>query len=661
MSGNKNEHNTATRSHWNSSSLTLTQQIPSEKMAVIESHPLTSTTCEGHADLSLRSFEGEDSLESSHTTVLLGGLPVFGHRLEQAVDMNTGYGFDASSLSYTEKHSHIDASHQGLSSGYVTNETSDITPSWVNRTENSKKDPVGRHSHGGEVVLNSSNLSTRTGDIISHTPVDGEVLEEEYDVVLNNAQIDEVSEAINLAVEPELAEGPYRMSLQNLLKKSQEHRRRQRLLRNQAKALKTSEAGHANEHSLSDKENEGCLSGDTGKTEFRRTSENQVDDHLADQDPQTYKQGGESESIKPCDVIRQHTDCVNLTSASNSMGCANGKASAFSNGPNIADSPTQSTSAKSLYQSKGKKMSSMLPRPCLTGNKKFKNVPTPKFCLSPVRSKKGSCATASVRKPLVKTPVCNDDKARPNPCGQSKSRTVNLLPAAEGGAPLCKSMDQAKQIAQLELNLSSLKVLISDLESTLAESQAHNPTEAANNPQQTLLSDHESVCDGKSPCVVTFSETMQQKVLAKDHGIQPGNKQHEVPQRVTSLVQKMRAPEAFCTISGSKQLSERTAVLTNVNNQLEERKNASGDKKKASENTEDSLNGSSLNRSYDVDTPSGLWSQSGPRGKQLALELNGQEGMSRVKRRLQMNIVDGSDEERPQSSRPKGEMTQQDL
>lgn len=651
-------HNKAIRSPRNSSSFTLTHQIPSEKMAVIESHPLTSTACEGHTALSLRSLEGEDSLESSHTTVLLGGLPVFDHRLKQAVEMNTGYGFDPSSLSYSEIHSHIDTSHQGLSSGYVTNETSNITPSWVNRTESSRKDSVGIYSHGGE-VLNSSNLSNRTGDIINHTPVDGEVLEEEY-VVLNNAQIDEVSEAINLAVEPEPAEGPYRMSLQNLLKKSQEHRRRQRLLRNQAKALKTSEAGRANEHSLSDKENEGCLSGDTGKTEVRRTSENEVEDHLADRNPQTHKQGGESESIEPCEVIRQHTDCLNLSSASNSTGCANGKASAFSNCPNIAVSPTQSTSAKSLFQSKGKKMGSMLPRPCLTANKKFKNVPTPTFCLSPVRSKKGS-ATASVRKPLVKTPVTMDDEARPNPCGQSKSRAVNLLPATEGGAPSCKSMDQAKQIAQLELNLSSLKVLISDLESTLAESQAHNPTEAANNPQQPLLSEHESIClpasDGKSPCVVTFTETMQQKVLAEDHGIQSGDKHHEVPQRVTYQVQKTRAPEALCTTSGSKRLSERTAIHTNVNNQLEDRKNASGNRKKASENAEDSLNGSSLNQSYDVDTPSGLWSQSGPRGKQLTPELDGQEGVSRAKRRLQMNIVEGNYEERPQSSRPKGEIS----
>ncbi|XP_058256573.1 centriolar coiled-coil protein of 110 kDa isoform X3 [Hemibagrus wyckioides] len=657
LHGGYNEYNKATESHWNSSSLTLTQQMPSEKMAIMESHPLTSTACDGHTALSLRPFEGEDSLESSHTTVLFGGLPVFGHKLERAVEMNTGYGYDSSPLSYSEKHSLLDASHQGLSSGYVTNETNDITPSWINRTENIRKVPEGRQSHGGEVILNSSNQSNRAGDIISHTPVDGEVLEEEY-LALNNAQINEGTEPVNLEVEPELSEGPYHMSLQNLLKKSQEHRRRQRLLRNQAKALKASEAGRANEHSLSDKENEGWLPGDNGQAEVKRTSENQGEDHLADQDPLTHKQGEGRESIEHCEAIHQHTDCLNLTSASNSTGSTNGKASAFSNRPNTAVSPTQSTSAKSLYQSRGKKMGSMLPRPCLTGNKKFKNIPTPKICLSPVRSKKGSATSASVRKALVKMPVCVDDEARPNPCGQSKSRPVSLPPGTEGVVPVCKSMDQAKQIAQLELNLSSLKVLISDLESTLAESQAHNPTDAANNPQQTLLSEHESVSlpasDGKSPCVVTFSETVQQKVLAKDHGIQ-----HDPPQRVTSLVQKMRVPEAFCTISGSKQLSERTAVFTNANNQLEERKNASGDKKKASENMEDSLNGSSLNRSYDVDTPSGLWSQSGPRGKQLTPELVGQEGVSRAKRRLQMNIVDGntlgqqSNEERPQSSTPK--------
>ncbi|GAA6090670.1 centriolar coiled-coil protein of 110 kDa isoform X1 [Tachysurus ichikawai] len=656
LAGGNNEYNKATESHWNSSSLPFSQQMPSKKMSIMESHPLTSTAC-------LRPFDREDSLESSHTTVLFGGFPVFGHRLEKAVEMNTVYGYDSSSLSISDDHSLIDASHQGLSSGYVTNETPNITPSWINRTEHIGKDPEGRQSHGGEVILNSSNMSNRTGDIISHTPVDGEVLEEEY-VVLNNAQINELIEPVNLAVVPEPSEGPYCMSLQNLLKKSQEHRRRQRLLRNQAKALKASEAGPANEHSHSDKENEGWQPGDNGQAEVKRTSENQVEDHLADQDPLTHKQDGEGESIEPCEVIYQCTDFLNFTPASNSTGSSNGKMSPSSNCPNIAVSPTQSTSAKSLYQSRGKKMGSMLPRPCLTGNKKFKNIPAPKICLSPARSKKSSATSVLVKKNLVKVPVCVDDETRPNPCGQSKSRTVGLLPGTEGVVPVCKSMDQAKQIAQLELNLSSLKVLISDLESTLAESQAHNPKEAANISQQTLLSEHESVSlpasDGKSQCVVTFSETVQQKVLAKDHGIEPGTKQHEPPQCVTSLVQKMRVPEAFCTINGSKQLSERTAVFTNANNQLEERKNASGNKKKASEFMDDSLNLlKTLNRSYDVDTPSELWSQSGPRGKQLTPELGGQEGVSRAKRRLQMNHVDEntlgqqSNEERAQSSTPK--------
>ncbi|XP_027019213.1 uncharacterized protein si:ch73-100l22.3 isoform X2 [Tachysurus fulvidraco] len=662
LTGGNNEYTKATESHWNSSSLPFSQQMPSKKMAIMEIHPLTSTACDGHKDLSLRPFDRDDSLESSHTTVLFGGFPVFGPRLEKSVEMNTGYGYDSSSLSISDDHSLIDASHQGLSSGYVTNETPNITPSWINRTEHIGKDPECRQSHGGEVTLNSSNMSNRTGDIISHTPVDGEVLEEEY-VVLNNAQINELIEPVNLAVVPEPSEGPYRMSLQNLLKKSQEHRRRQRLLRNQAKALNASEAAPANEHSHSDKENEGWLPEDNGQAEVKRTSENQVEDHLADQDPLTHKQDGERESIEPCEVIYQCTDFLNFTTALNSTGSSNGKMSSSSNCPNIAVSPTQFTSAKSLYQSRGKKMGSMLPRPCLTGNKKFKNIPAPKVCLSPARSKKSSATSVLVKKNLVKVPVCVDDETRPNPCGQSKSRPVGLLPGTEGVVPVCKSMDQTKQIAQLELNLSSLKVLISDLESTLAESQAHNPKEAANNSQQTLLSEHESVSlpasDGKSQCVVTFSETVQQKVLAKDHGIEPGTKQHEPPQCVTSLVQKMMLPEPFCTINGSKQLSERTAVLPNANNQLEERKNATGNKKKASELMDDSLNASSLNRSYDVDTPSGLWSQSGPGRKQLTPELGGQEGVSRAKRRLQMNHVDEntlgqqSIEERAQSSTPK--------
>ncbi|KAL7866604.1 hypothetical protein AOLI_G00144180 [Acnodon oligacanthus] len=689
--GSRNECGETIQSHWTSSTCSVfpsTEQTPGEKGQITFGHPLTSTFCDGHRALNPRPLEGEDSLENSHTTVLFEGFPLVGHKPEPAVELNADSGFDTHLLSQSHKHPQTDVSHQGLSSGYVTIEMSDVSSSWI---EGAGIGTEGRRSDFGGLFLNSSNSTNKAIDIISHAPVDGEVLEEEF-TVSNQAHPDDIIEPVNPSVEADPAEGPYRMSLQNLLKKSQEHRRRQRMLRNQAKALKVSEAEHADQHSLSDKENEEFFPGDNGKSDPRRIRlkrSNQGKDQLPELtvpilENQSQTQRADKESIEPSELASrgEHIDATNFevsvgnrlsnTSASNNAGSITEKASsALSRHPEMTTSPTRSTSAaaspsaKSLYHSKGKKTGTALPRPCQTAGKKFKNVPTPKFCLSPVRSKKGSAMSGSFRKPLVKTPVCVDDEAGPDPCSQSK-KAVHMLSGTEGDLPVCRSTDQAEQIAQLELNLSSLKVLISDLESTLSKSQADfDPTEATtvyNSTQQALPADNESIIlpatDVKSPCVVTFIETVQQEAVAKDYRTRPGSRQLEPSHCVTSLVQKMRVPEAFRAIGDSKRLSQRTAVLSDASNQPEEKKNASGEKKKGFESIENSLNGSSLNRSYDVDTPSRLWSQPGPKGVQLTPELGGQEGVSRAKRRLLMNtveIVSGQqgDEGRPQSSTPK--------
>ncbi|XP_072515998.1 uncharacterized protein cp110 isoform X2 [Salminus brasiliensis] len=669
-------------SHWTSPIIPSTQQMPGEKAQIALSHPLTSTACDGHAALNFRPLEGEDSLENSHTTVLFEGVPLVGHKAERVLELTTDYSLDTRSLSQSHKHPQIDVSHQGLSSGYVTIEPSDVSSGWTVGGEGMEE----RRSDFGGLFLNSSNSTS----IINHAPVDGEVLEEEY-TISNQVQTEDVIDLVKPPVEAEAAEeGPYRMSLQSLLKKSQEHRRRQKMLRNQAKALKMGETSAADEYSLSDKENEEFFQGGTGKTEMRRIREKRRDQGK-DQLPelkmpsleiQTQSQGPDSESMEPSDLVRYVGDidptkcempldfCLNITSASNTAGGITEKA--LPSYPSMADSPLQSTSAtaspsaKSLYQSKSKKVGSLLPRPCQAASKQFNNVPTPKFCLSPVRSKKGSGISGSFRKPLVKTPVCEDDQAKPNPCSQAKW-PLSLRADTEGDVPACRSTDQTEQIAQLELNLSSLKVLISDLESTLSKSQADfNPAETAtdhNSSQQTPLAEHKSISlpasDGKAPSVVTFSEAVQQEVFAKDNVTRPGSKQQELPHRATSMVQKRRVPEVFRAIGNTKRLSHGTVVLADASNQPEERRNSSGEKNNDLESIEDSLNGSSLNRSYDVDTPSRLWSQAGPKGKQLTPELGGQEGVSRAKRRLLMNTLDGialglqGDEGRPQSSTPK--------
>ncbi|KAG1950259.1 centriolar coiled-coil protein of 110 kDa [Pimephales promelas] len=256
-----------------------------------------------------------------------------------------------------------------MSSGYVTNDNTDVTchSSWIE----------------GAVHLDTAQRNSTGSDIISHAPVDGAFLEE-------NEVVKNVTEPENPQSDPD--EGPYPMSLQNLLKKSQEYRRRQR----EARALKPT----PDEHSLSDKENEELLPKHTCKTEPWKTREKRKEN---------------------TDHMIKHAK---------------------------ATSTSLPVKSESLFASKP-----TLVR--ISGSKRFTNIPTPKFCLSPVRCvKKSSGIPGPVRKTL------SESESDPN-ISMNKAGMMS---------------EQTEQIAQLELNLSSLKALISDLESTLTLSQKHPST-----------------------------------------------------------------------------------------------------------------------------------------------------------------------------------------
>lgn len=623
---------------WNLSS-SPAPQILADEVPGVFSHPLTSTACDSHSRSSLKLFKGEDLIES-YNTVLFEGVPVLEHKGDQSADVNTGSRAD-SSISRSDNHTRFDVSHQALSSGYVTHETSDTISCFVEETEKITQGTESRSTDDGDLVLNSINVKNKTCEMITHIPINGEVLKDEYADPTQVPQVPrEATEPVNPPEDSDSVKEPYRTSLQHLLKKSQEHRRRQRLLRNQAKALKAGGPGCASERSLSDKENELIL---PGRTENTMNKEMSV---------------VERESIELIEVVglteQTHATkrdiSLHVSSPTKRKDASSGKASSFANHQNKAESPARlsktpvPTTAKSVYQSKSKKTGSMLPRPCLTGSKNFKNVPSPKFCLSPVHSKRGSSIPGPATKPLAKISPPVTTESVPSPIVQAKRKTVTSA-GPEVSASFCRSIDQSEQIAQLEHNLSSLKVLISDLESTLTESQVYNPPESVNTSQLAEQS------DTKSP---SFSELIHQEVLTKDYGIQ--NKELDLEQSVTSFMQKMSTVEAF---PAHNSLKPNVTVFPDANIQPKELKFASCEINEESENTEESLNGSSLNRSYDVETPSGLWSQLGPKGKQLTPELEGQEGVSRAKRRLLMNVGDEKTlvrhgEEKHQFSTPRG-------
>uniref|UniRef100_A0A8C2JBY5 Si:ch73-100l22.3 n=1 Tax=Cyprinus carpio TaxID=7962 RepID=A0A8C2JBY5_CYPCA len=393
---------------------------------IISSAPLTSTAHDDRSANQPRASPEDDSLGNTQLTVLFEKHETHGPQ-------------DA-----PDDRSHSRTTTTMMSSGYVTNDNTDVA------------------GHSGWTGASGS-------DIISHAPVDGAILEEEI-----VAPLPEPAEDV---VEPpsDPDEGPYRMSLQNLLKKSQEYRRRQRLLRSQARA--------AEEHSLSDKENEELLPKLMCRTQLRRAGE---------------KMEGVNADV-PNDEHNALPQSV---------------------------STELPVTAGSLYDSiqkpAGVSRSSSAAR--------FTNIPTPKFCLSPVRCKKRSRIPGSVRNAL------------------GKPAQTDLIGSSDGRDKVMMTSSQTEQITQLELNLSSLKVLISDLESTLTLSQTESPTD-----------------DGrKRPSTVTFSET----VTAKDCGVGRENQ--------TSI----------CSVVG---------VLADTSNC-----------------SVDEAGSSVIGSSYDVDVPSVLWKQLTP-------------------------------------------------
>ncbi|XP_038817470.1 uncharacterized protein LOC120018369 isoform X2 [Salvelinus namaycush] len=434
---------------------------------------------------------------------------------------------------------------------------------------------------------------------------------------------------------------------------------------------------------------------------------------------------------------------------------------------NLPHPISASITQKSFYLVREK--SSTLPRPSSLGGSRFQTVPTPQFSMSPIRCKSkgnsgGGGRGTPKRQILVNTPL-NVDNEVGSVTGQEKNdardqRHLHRAPLVAGGGttPMRRSSDQAEQIAQLELNLSSLKILISDLESTLTETpeshQTHNNSQTDNIDQQhKYMDDHtpdsqalqrtgnqthnNSQTDNSSnltmdpphkymdyhtpesqaesnltdsekgrgdggqrsadkmavvPCRVQWCDSVPPLVKEVEITVTTGYKRQDGRQQqplaaglVTSLTQKRRVPDVFRKVPYDviKVPSEVIKVRNDVVKIPASHKTPFSVLSDASDNQhqpmewksylEDPAHFQSINQSYDVDTPSGLWLQGGsgsegslkghdPAGKQLTPENGGggQGGASRAKRRLVMHTTEGNRGrgrrevmDRPHSSTPK--------
>ncbi|KAK2815795.1 hypothetical protein Q5P01_026262 [Channa striata] len=325
----------------------------------------------------------------------------------------------------------------------------------------------------------------------------------------------EIEPADSFIDEAEPAEEPYRLSLQALLKKSQEYRRRQRMLRNLAKNTKIQEKTQdqpgvrVEEQNLSDKENDefhykGIVTAEGKKSKERRGSFIPILETSA----KKYGQNGrmiESEFIgkkihlksedtgdgKADEMLRVEEDTTytnnKLNSSQEVIKEPKSSSTVSSENSLVEEAFYLTTSPSSFYKGEGK----------------YRNIPAPNLCTSPVCFKsRGSIKNREVddgAENVVNTGLNEDHKKdEENTLGHQNihpviASHVSLMIEGDVTNALAKS---SQHIDQLESSLSNLKVLISDLESTVKENlENHGQTE----------SNAQSVCSCKG---IEYSEPM---------------------------------------------------------------------------------------------------------------------------------------------------------
>ncbi|XP_044047307.1 uncharacterized protein si:ch73-100l22.3 [Siniperca chuatsi] len=567
----------------------------------------------------------------------------------------------------------------------------------------------------------------------------------------------ETEPADNHVDEANPSEEPYRLSLQALLKKSQEYRRRQRMLRNQAKNTKIQERtqeqpkARAEEQSLSDKENDefpykGTVTANGKKTKERRGT---FMPSVETSPKKSWENERMIESEFSGEKANFKSESTHLTGDGNTMEMTRVEEETIFKNNRLNISQEVITEPKQICAFPQQQPMSTDTSPvqeafylttCPTafykGVGKYYTIPAPNFCRSPVHCKsKGSIqdgeAIDGVETSKVSTGLIEDHKVEEVNLGRQNSptavpSTVNLIVEDDVKNVSTKS---SQHIDQLESNLSSLKVLISDLESTLTENlENHSQTESnaqsefsfesieqikneqhqlrqsdcdywgdklrdnddsndaeqdrtyRERPRRQSLDNFKSMHEdtGPEPSIsetndvtlivkgaeaVNLSELRLVKTLATERGkeketckegLTKSYRQHGICRKqqppakgIFSVAQRLRIPDVFRNVPSETTAPHNVSVLSDTSNHPVDRRNET-----AAEG-HDSPRSPSLNQSYDVDAPSGLWLVEGSRSdlgskghlvqeQHLTPESGGegQGGVSKVKRRLLMHVAE---------------------
>ncbi|XP_035990702.1 uncharacterized protein si:ch73-100l22.3 isoform X2 [Fundulus heteroclitus] len=475
------------------------------------------------------------------------------------------------------------------------------------------------------------------------------------------------------------------LSLQVLLKKSQEYRRRQRMLRNQAKSTKTHQEqprARAEEPSLSDKENDelhhqGAVTGEGRKTKERRGSLIQSEDPAPQKPWEADPIQGRDRNVAEDGRTAERLSVEEETSLKNRINSSQeGLTSPKQMGVLIQQQPLSAKTSPvrgALYDA-----------PCLSslrgGVGKHRSVPVPSLCLSPVPCKSKAAA--------IRVEDLSPERER--------SSAVELTREDDAASVFAKS---SQHIDQLESNLCSLKALISDLESTvkgnldgLADSSVHSQ-ESSKDSEETEAAGQDgssgSLEDAPAAAAADGSqvEDLQQrqsfiqfKNMDEDVGPEPRTRRREdvsltAQDRGSEIIKlskqslltasKRENGNQMSAEGGSSKkeqlpskgiLSFRNVASKNVPQcHISLRSHLKDREGNMTPEAEGPVPSPSLNQSYDVDTPSDLWFQEGSgsdagsrgsraQGKHLTPGSGGEDqvGVSKVKRRLLMHVTEGS-------------------
>lgn len=639
--------------------------------------------------------------------------------------------------------------HQSASSGYLTCEnvghTTSVSPEKECLASGSSEGACDLRSDF--FLLNTSNTIAKMPDIISHPPIDGEELEksvlespccqnfldvrdisccsQQHDSITCERKPDtsteggdslSVSELIDLDLNSVLSDSPelshtqsichhssaefsvqheptkpsahpHRMSLQALLRRSQECRRRQRMLRNQAKNAKIQERTQAEartrteELSLSDKENDEVLPKSSETSKGKKPKDNRGKEKMLPKAPRDYQR-----KIAP----KFFWEKTNLNSGRDESSNG-GMETTFESSPvrALLDVDTKltsaSTQAKSLLPASSPVQKALHLINSPTGfyrGEKYNTIPVPSVSKSPV------CFRSTFPAETVHMQVDflnNDHKA-------GEVDMEHVAPPSVQRVLATSSL----HIDQLELNLSNLKAMISDLESTLTENlgrqnqsefvfQGSSHSGEVDPPERQPVEKHiDNQQDDAGGCPRTecrssdsgrFAEKLTGTSASVIHtDSDPSAEAVDVSElKLVKSIAAQRAREKAPIINnrvrtdaGSRgqqptarsllgetqglQIPQVLRILPSEGVDARRPFLAPSDGRSAEGRSESMAEGCiGLNRSYDVMSPSDLWLHEASRpGLESSLTPEsggeGQEGVSKVKRRLLMHVTEDTTE-----------------